>query len=78
LPIDGRSNTGFGRGFGSLTVGAARAFLDERAVEPKQARHPLMAEMSHEHFSPPVEVDSFTATSKEGLIASVDETQRLV
>ena len=37
-----------------------------------------MAEMGHEHFSPPVEVDSFTATSKEGLIASADETQRLV
>jgi hypothetical protein len=37
-----------------------------------------MAEMSHEHFSPLVEVDGLTATSKEGLIASADETQRLV
>ena len=78
LPIDGRSNTGLYLGFGSLTVVAARAFLDERAVEPKQARHPLMAEMGHEHFGLPVEVDRFTATSKEGLIASADETQRLV
>ena len=79
LPIPcGRSNTGFDLSFGRLMAVAERAFIDERAVEPKQARHPLMAEMGHEQFSPPVEVDGFTATSKEGLIASADETQRLV
>jgi hypothetical protein len=57
---------------------AERAFIDERAVEPKQARHPLMTEMGRKHFGPPVKVDGFTATSKEGLIASADEPQRLV
>ena len=73
LPIPcGWSNTGFNRGFGRLMAVAARTFIDERAVEPKQARHSLMTEMGREHFGTPVKVDGFTATSEEGLISSAD------
>jgi len=73
LPIPGGGSTGVDGGFGSLTVMAAGAFFDERSVESKQARHPLMTEMGHEHFGLPIEMNGCTAISKEGLIVSADE-----